>query len=44
MNVYSLTETDDSEEECNEDAAGGLTRLEVPSIGCEIGKGHLRTT
>jgi len=27
MNVYSLPEIDDSEEEYDEDAAGGLTRL-----------------
>lgn len=44
MNVYFLPETDDTEEECDEDAAGGLTRLEVPSIRCEEGTGRLRTT
>ena len=31
MNVYSLPESDnDSEEECDEDAADELTHLEVP--------------
>jgi hypothetical protein len=44
MSVLFLRKWDDSEEECDEDEADELTRLEVRSTGCEKGTRHLQTT